>query len=711
MQKSALYTNVALWIIVSQIPALVAGSAFAQVSVNDEALVSEEITILGTKQERYNTRSSDIGRTNQEIIKIPRTVTVIPEQVLLDQQVYDLGDALKNVGGVTDGDGFGGTLTDYLIRGFRRDSIHRNGVRMSQVTNNQPPTQNIESIEVIKGPASVLYGQIEPGGLVNINTKKPSFESRGLAQLVFDGYGKKLGTIDVSGSASDTVAFRLNGSFERSNTFRDFYEIEREFFSPSLLWNVTPDTTATITYEYYRDNRPLDRGFVTLSDGMGGRFIPDNIPRSRRFGEDIEERDSKVHLLEFTLEHQFSADWKGTMSLLYRTEDEFDLQVRPVSVDTDGNMVRRIDGTNDRTVNTYNVSAWVNGEVSVASIKNMLSFGFDYRDESEDRFFSVGTNVAGFNIFNPVYGLITDTRTPPGDPRGVNEKAVGAFIQDQAFLTEQFSVLLGGRYDETQGDSLASGNLTIINKKTKFTPQFGLLYQPTESTSLYASYSEGFSPNTVIDPITGETFDPEESRQYEIGAKGRFLDEKLQVTASVYDLKKNNIVALNSLGTLDLIGEVRSRGLELEISGELSPGFNILGSYAYTDNEILTPTSANLGNRTGNVAAHTFRVWGSYEVRQGRYAGLGGGLGVNYTSDRYGDDSNAWSLGDYTIVDASLWYYLETSALSLGSGNQIRLGLNVKNLLDERYFPAAGNSTRINIGRPRTIIGSVGFVF
>ncbi len=673
----------------------------------------EEIVVRGTRQERYNVHSTTVGRLDQDILKIPRSITVIPEQVLLDQQVSDLGDALKNVSGLTDGDGFGGTLTDYFIRGFRRNSIFRNGVRLSQVTNNQPPTQNIESIEIIKGPASVLYGQIQPGGLVNIVTKKPSFQERGLAQVVIDEHGKRLATIDVTspiGNGED-FAIRVNGSFERTDGFRDFYEIEREFFSPSLLWNIGENTSASLTYEYFKDNRPLDRGFVSLPDGQGGRYIPSNIPRSRRFGEDFEERDSQAHLVESIVEHRFSNGWNGTLSFMYRTEDEFDVQVRPNGIDELGNLRRRVDGTNDRTVDTLNFSAWASGDVQTGSINHQIAYGFDYRDESESRFFSVGQNVTGFNIFNPVYGLITDTRIPPGDPREFNEKAFGLFIQDQVSLTDRVSVLLGGRYDSTKGDSLANGNRTIINKKEQFTPQAGLLFQPTQTTTMYASYSGGFNPTTSVDPETGETFDPEEATQYEVGAKARFLDEKLQASIAIYDLEKNNIVALNGNGVLDLVGEVRSRGVELDVSGEVIPGMNILASYAYTDNEILTESDANRGNRTANVAEHTFRVWGSYEAKGGRFAGLGTGLGVNHTSDRFGDNSNTWKLGSYTLVDVAVWYYLDATLIGLGEGQQIRLGLNVKNLLDERYFPAAGNSQRINVGTPRTVIASLTYDF
>ncbi|MBL8264964.1 TonB-dependent siderophore receptor [Steroidobacter sp.] len=673
----------------------------------------QEVVVFGTRQERYSARTATIGRIEQDILTTPRSIQVIPEQVLLDQQVSSLGEALRNVAGLTEGDGFGGTLTDFLIRGFRRDSIFRNGMRLSAVTSNQPPTQNIEALEIIKGPASVLFGQIEPGGLVNINTKKPSYQQRGFAQLVFDEYGKKLGSFDLTGpvNQAETVAFRLNGSMERTDTFRDFFEIDREFISPSLRWDLSERTALVLTYEYFTDNRPVDRGFVSLPDGNGGRYIPRNIPLDRRFGERFEERDSKVHLVETQLRHSFNDDWRGSVNFLYRTEDEFDIQVRPVNVNAAGNLTRQVDATLDREVLTYSANAQLEGSFTTGPLAHRLAIGSDFRDEDIDRRFFTGQSAGGFNIFNPVYGLISSTLSGNGDPRREDGSSFGLYLQDQITLLDRLTLLLGGRYDESRGANLANGVTTVLDKKTEFTPQTGLLFQPTPSMSLYLSYSEGFNPVAQVDPTTGRTFAPETSTQYEFGAKGEFLDRRLILTGSVYDLEKDNIAELNSSGVLDLVGRVRSRGAELSATGEPVPGLNFVASYAYTDSEILGDFNTFRGNTLPGVAEHTMRLWASYEIRDGKLAGLGGGAGVDYTSDRFGDTSNAWSLGEYTVVDLSLWYYLRNAAIGLPGDSQLRFGLNIKNVLDERYFPAAGNSTRITIGQPRTIIGSVALDF
>ncbi|MBL8268966.1 TonB-dependent siderophore receptor [Steroidobacter sp.] len=669
----------------------------------------DEVVVVGTRQERYAASRASLGRFTQDVLTTPRSIQVIPEQVLIDQQVESVQEALKNVAGLTPSDGFGGTQTDFLLRGFQRDAMFRNGMRLGTTEINQPPTQNIETIEVIKGPASVLFGQIEPGGLVNLSTKKPSYTHRGFAQVAFDDYGKRLATFDLTGPLTgETLAFRLNASVERTSTFRDFYEVKRDFLSPSMRWDPSEDTTVMLTYEYFTDNRPMDRGFVSLPDGRGGRYIPNNVPVSRRFGERFEERDSKAHLVEGSVQHRLTDNWRAVVNVLYRAEDSFDLQTNPTAVTAAGLLTRVVSGSFDREVRTFSANAQLEGNLMTGPLRHQLGIGVDYRDMQVTRMFHSGTSRSGFDIFNPVYGLLPGTVSAVGTPFGEERKPLGVYLQDQISLQDNLKVLLGGRYDDAPGEVVNAGVPTVLDK-TKFTPQAGVLFQPTPATSLYASYSEGFNPVTTVDQFN-RTFAPQESAQYEVGAKGELFDRRLILSSAIFQIEKDNIVAENALGRLELIGEVRSRGAELSATGEPIRGLNFIGSYAYTDTEILT-VGRDQGHALPNVAKHVFRFWTSYEARQGKFAGLGGGVGVDYTSDRFGETNNTWSLGSYKVVDASLWYYLRSNLFGIGQNSQLRFGLNVKNLLDERYFPASGSGNRISIGQPRTFIGSIGVDF
>lgn len=669
----------------------------------------DEVIVVGTRQERYAASQASLGRFSQDVLTTPRSIQVIPEQVLIDQQVDSIQEALKNVAGLTSSDGFGGTLTDFLLRGFQRDAMFRNGMRLGTTEINQPPTQNIESIEVIKGPASVLFGQIEPGGLVNIRTKKPAYTHRGFAQVVFDDYGKRLATFDLTGPlAGETLAFRFNASVERSSTFRDFFEVDRDFISPSLRWDPSENTTVMLTYEYFTDDRPMDRGFVSLPDGQGSRYIPNDIPLSRRFGERFEERDSKVHLVEGSVQHRLSDNWRAVANVMYRAEDSFDLQTNPLAVSATGILTRGVSGSLGRETRSFNANAQIEGDLMTGPVAHKIGIGVDYRNLDITRTFHLGAVMTGFDIYHPVYGLLPGTVADVGTPSHEERSPRGVYLQDQISLRDDLKVLLGGRYDDAPGKLEDSGVTTVLDR-TKFTSQAGVLYQPTERTSLYASYSEGFNPVTTVDQF-GRTFAPQESVQYEVGAKGELFERRLIISSAVYEIEKDNIVAENTLGQLELIGKVRSRGVELSASGEPVRGLNFIGSYAYTSTEILT-AGATQGNELPNVAKNVFRFWASYEAREGKLAGLGGGLGFDYTSDRFGDATNRWSLGSYKVMDASLWYYLRSNLLGFAPNSQIRLGFNVKNVLDERYFPAAGNGNRISIGQPRTFIASVGLDF
>jgi len=711
--------KVGLFIVAS---AVVAGLGNASTAQDQASAIEgheqlDEIVIVGTRQERYNFSSTTVGRLDSDILTNPRSIVVLPEQLLLDQQINTISDALVNVAGVTQSDGLGGTKPDNVVRGFIIDTYLRNGVRVQ--LQHQPSPQNIDSIELLKGPVSVFYGQSDTGGVVNINTKKPQFEPRTLIQSRFDEHGHKLLTVDTTApwGESETVAYRLNAAIERTKTFRDFSEVNREFISPSILWRPREDLNMVFTYEYSTDDRPLDRGFVSLPDGQGGRFIPENIPVSRRFGEDFEVRDVKIHTFDTAIDYTLNDNWTLKASALYEVQDAFDVQVRPRSIDAEGNLTRRVDGFKDRETSTNHFSLYALGKLATGSIEHDIVVGVESNNTRETFKGAAQGTVGGFNIFNPVYGLIVDERQDSDFTEDlIRNKSYGVFIQDRMHISEKLSLHIGGRFDSAEGlftnNAGAPFGFGIIDDYSvdKVTGQGAIVYQPTENSTVYFSYSQGFDPKFQFSAFgSRERFDPTEGEQFEVGVKANFLENRLNITAAVYELTKSNIVGFLD-GTSQFIGDVRSRGLELTATGEPIPGLNFIASYSYLDNDILTE-SADKGNRNANVAKHTARIWASYEAREGRVKGLGFGAGVNYTGDRFGDTANTWSLGSFTVVDTALWYYLQVRDIGITSDMQVRLSVNAKNLFDKRHFLASGGDLRINIGQPRTITGQVSFLF
>jgi iron complex outermembrane receptor protein len=230
----------------------------------------------------------------------------------------------------------------------------------------------------------------------------------------------------------------------------------------------------------------------------------------------------------------------------------------------------------------------------------------------------------------------------------------------------------------------------------------------SDTVSAYASYSEGFRPNSGTDQ-EGNLFPPQKAEQVEIGLKGRLLSDRVNATIAVFDLEKDNVLELTVDGTVEITGIVRSRGVELDVVANPIEGWNILASYGHLDNEILG-NSANVGNRVRNVAANTASLWTSYEFREGRFRGFGAGIGLFHSGDRFGENDNTWRLGDYSLVDAGLWYYIPTGRIG-ERPSQLKIQANVKNLTDERYYSAAGNIRRISPGYPRTYVVTVAYEF
>lgn len=692
----------------------------------------EEIVVLGTPRDRYEAgRSDSLTGFSLDFLEMPRIVETIPEQLLLDQKVTELGEALRNVPGVMQSDGFGGTNDDFFLRGYRRNTVYRNGFRRR--SNFRINTTNLERIEVVKGPASIGFGQVEPGGLVNVVTKRPLGEPRGYVELRGGRWDDYFVLLDISRPLGDFFSFRVNGSLHDAESFRDFAEIERDVLAATGRFQFTDATTLDVSVEYRDEARPLDRGTIAVPVPGGTRAIVDT-PRSRRFGEPFESFETELEFYSIDLNHAFNDDWSLLASAAYETAESNDIQVRPrrilifdqnapivngfltgpatpKNVNDDPTdrifLVRRVDGSQDRKIIARFANIWLTGAFETGRVSHQVSFLADYREDDESRLFAIGATAAGvdlplFDVNNPVYGTI-DPILPGGVERSDNTNEYGFAVQDYIQFSERFAALVGGRIDVADADG--SGPL---EEESEFSPQAALLYSPTDSVSLFASYAESFIPNTqtVVDidgnVSTSDPFPPEDSQQVELGVKTQFFDGRLNFSAAIYDISKENVVAGRGDEAMLIDGQDAS-GVELSAGGQPVPGMYLIAGYAYTDAELPD------GNRPRNVAEHTANGWISYEFQRGGLAGLGLGAGVFYSGDRFGDDANTWELGSFTLIDASVWYNLPFSLGGRDESLPTRIQLSGKNLTDEVYYPASGfnGGQRINIGTPRSWFVSV----
>lgn len=716
----------------------------------------EKITVVGTNQKRYLIESNEsLTGFPVDFLDLPRVVNIIPEQVILDQKITDLSEALRNSPGISLGDGFGGTNDDFLIRGFRRNTVYRNGFRRE--TNFKTNLSNVEYTQVIRGPASITYGQVEPGGLVDVVTKKPLFESRVSGEARIGSFNDKFFLLDVSQPLTENIRVRVVASTQDAESFRDFTDISRDTISISSAIDFTNSTSLDLSYEYRDESRPLDRGTITVPTENGREVINEllDIPTSRRFGERFEVFESEFNFAEATLNHSITDNWSLKLSAAVENSSANDLQARPVGLaifDKDGPitedgfitfqnpadiatilgnavnnsifddptdqafLLRRTDGSQDQDVEVFYANALLTGEVEIGNINHRLAMGADYRDSETTRFFvstpftngvqqEIGGNGPLFNVSKPIYGNLVNSLGTEGVPIiTAIEKNTGAFVNDYIEITDKFNILTGLRYDtfEIDGD-------TPVSEADQFSPQLAANYNLSNTTSMFASYSTSFEPNTAVNSLSGknEAFEPEDSEQYELGFKAELFDGNLQASASIYNIQKNNILSTDENDLPILIEGQSSKGSEISISGQPTSGMNIIAGYSYVDAEI--GTGKNSSNRPRNVAKDTFNLWASYEVQSGRFEGAGFGAGAFYVGDRYGDDNNSYTLDAYTVVDISAWYTL--SVQNLGVDDTLRFQLALKNIFDEEYYSASGGDLRISIGAPRTIFASVSFDF
>ncbi|NRQ41351.1 TonB-dependent siderophore receptor [Rheinheimera sp. YQF-2] len=702
----------------------------------------ERVSVVGTSPHRYQTTSGDsLVGLPLDYLELPRIIDVLPEQLLLDQKVTELEEALRNIPGVSLSDGFGGSNNDYLVRGFRRNTIYRDGMRIA--SNFRANTANLDSIRVIKGPASVTYGQVEPGGLVDIITKKPLDEQRVYTELRAGSWSNYLLQADVSTPIGEDAAVRVNISSQDAGYFRDNFDIEKDIIALTGRYDVSENTRISTSYEYRDEFRSFDRGTLSIPTANGRVIVNKitDIPLSRRFGEAFEEIDTQFEFATLKLDHSFANGWALNVAAAWESSMSNDLQVRPVAViildadapisngfftapvtpeaiyDEDDDQIfltRGTDGSRERDQHVSYLSASINGEVMTGSVNHRIVVGVDRRRFNSSRYFvttptTTGTQSTGplFDLRNPVYGNLPDSlSTENGNLVTDETEDFGIYINDYINFTDSLALLIGGRqdYSDVDGDD-------EIKDVNAFSPQVALNYKPSANISTFVSYSEAFEPNTVLSfdnsgaQSETELYPAENSTQYEAGVKAQFFNSKLNGSVSVYDIEKENVLTVGADGLPALVKGQDSQGLEISISGQPVPGWTIVSGYAYTDASI--KTGSNAGNRPSNVAKSNASLWTSYEFTQGQWTGLGAGTGVFYMGDRFGDNANSWNLGSYTTCDLSVWY-----TLPLANAKQnMRFQLSVKNLFNETYYSASGGDLRINIGQPRSVFASVSATF
>lgn len=681
------------------------GLAFA-VEPGRESVVTNEdaiqVVVTGEQDRDYVVDEvSTATRTDTPLRDIPQSIQVVPQEVLEDQQVIRVRDALRNVSGIGEGNGFGDSRETYIIRGFFTNDVLRNGFLERSNFRTFRETVNLERIEILKGPASVLYGNLEPGGIINLVTELPLAVPRYEAQLQVGNYGTVRPSIDITGplNESRTLRYRLNAVYEHSDGFRDFDQnIERVFVAPVVSWEIGNRTDLILELEYLRDERPFDRGIIALGDGIA------DIPFDRILGEP----DDDVNIEEFgaslRLNHQFNDNWTLRNGLrFYTTDTAFQFARVGVLNEDTGELTRSDWSDNQSTFWNYSIQSSIQGEFSTGPVDHTLLVGVDLfrvTDTFDNR--SSLEPPPSINIFDPVYGLgDRPNREDLLEDRFLFQDEIdnlGIYVQDQMAIADNLILLAGGRFDLIDQDSTFNGVDSELEAEA-FTPRVGVVYQPIEPLSLYASFSRSFTPNTGT-TVDGDLLEPERGTQFEVGLRGEWLDGRLITNLAAYNLTKRNIAVTdpNNTDFSIAVGEQRSQGIELDVLGEILPGWNIIASYAHTDAEVTDDGgSAIEGNRLADVPRNAASLWTTYELQSGNLEGLEFGLGLFYASDRPGNLNNDYEIPSYVRTDARVSY----------SQDNWQLAVNFKNIFDVDYIQNGSFGRTANPGIPFTVLGAV----
>ncbi|MGF1566530.1 MAG: TonB-dependent siderophore receptor [Nodosilinea sp.] len=679
--------------------AIVPGLGLA--SAENEAL---RIGVTGAEDEGYAPRvSTTATRTDTPLRDIPQSIQVIPRAVIEDRNATELGTALETAASVASNGGRGLSVfgPGFLIRGFEnRGGIFRDGVEAFSL--GALSTSDIERVEVLRGPASVLFGQGEPGGIINLVPKRPLGEPFYDVSASVDSFGSYDGTVDLSGpiTSDSTLRYRLNLSYENFDSFRNLVDGRQLLISPIITWDISPSTSLDVYGQYTSDRETIDEGLVVGANGII------DLPRERFLGEDFGEFSQDQFNLGYRLNHEVNDNLTLRHALQYQQYSPRRYAPLFDSLDETTGELGRLAYFSGGNYQRFFTNAEAVGRFNTGSIPHQLLFGVEYRNTLEKPNFQFSNVYDSINIFAPVY-VGVPFAIEPEFFRDDTIRTWGIYLQDQIDILPNLKLLAGVRYDTADQfrttQDIGQPREEFSQSDSAFSPRVGVVYEPVEPLSLYASYTTSFQPAFGTSRnADASNFDPERGRQFEVGVKGNITDT-LSVTLALFDIRRQNVQTPDPNDPLFTVqtGEVASRGFELGLGGEILPGWNITTNYTALDAFVSEDNTIPVGNRLANVPDNQFSLWTTYQIQTGSLEGLGFGLGLYYVSLRVGNSDNSFTLPSYFRTDAALFY----------RRHNWRAQLNVENLFDTRYFTSSDQFLGVIPGAPLTVSARVGVEF
>ncbi|MEA9828972.1 TonB-dependent siderophore receptor [Xanthomonas campestris pv. raphani] len=645
-------------------------------------------------------------KTEAPLRDLPISARVLDHSLLDDAGVTDLAGALDMASGIAKANNLGGLWDSYSIRGFTGDPNFSsdymvNGFNASRGYNGLRDGANTQSVEVIKGPASALYGRGEPGGAVNIVTKKPLFDAQHSVDLSAGRFDSYRAALDSTGPLSETVAYRVNLMHKDQHSFRDTVDSDATLLAPSLLWMPTPDTTVSYELELLRIHTPFDRG-VTAIDGDANR-----LPASRFLGEpgdgdiDLHSTGHQVFAV-----HGLNQTWSLQGGATYRDSGMRGFSTEPWTLQADDRTLRRERRYRDYQGRDIAARAELLGTLGSGKVTHHVLFGIDGNRFNDSRYQLRARSAAtpySIDVLAPRYGVAQPGRLAPITDTDERQQVWGVYAQDQIDLGARWKALLGVRYDHYQQD--IANRLRATTQQASdgvISPRAGLTVHLDDTLSLYASAAAGFRPNSGVG-ANGQSFAPEKSRSLETGLKYVQPGEGLEATLAVFRIDKENVLSLDPADTsFSLpVGQMRSEGAELDLLGRLSPHLAASVGLAYTDSQVTRSSAAAVGTglaegrRFPNVPRVSGNAFVNYAQPLSGTRSAAVGVGVSRTGERLGsvDSNTGFVLPAYTV-----WRLVGHYDLS----ERLRLYAKVENLTDRRYAAFSYSEQWVYPGAPRT---------
>ncbi|NWE13129.1 TonB-dependent siderophore receptor [Pseudomonas yamanorum] len=646
------------------------------------------------------TRSASATKTDTALRDIPQSISVIPASVLQDLGSTNVERALEFAGGVSKQNNFGGlTLYEYSVRGFTTSEFYVDGFSANRGYPSTPDAANIERIEVLKGPAASLYGRGDPGGTVNIVSKKPQPEPFTTVQTSAGSWDRYRTALDVNTplDSEGNVLSRVNLAVEDNHSFRDHVEAKRVFVAPSISWQLDPDTSLLVESEFVRHRSTFDRGIVAPNNRWSG------VSRSTFLGEpndgDIRNHNNR---LQATLEHHLNDAWQLRLASHYKQGSLWGDASENRPLDTDGHTLNR--RYRERSTGWHDsiTQLELRGRFDIGSWQHELLVGTEYEDyRKKERVTAIAGGPYTIDIYNPVYGQPKPNGARSGTDFFEQVKSQALNLQDQVIFTDRLRGMIGARFEhfEQRTNDFARNHAKSQQTHDALTQRAGLLYQLTPEVGLFANASTSFKPNNGLD-AGGKSFKPEEGVGYEIGIKSELFDDRLSTTLAAFHIEKENVLALDpATDTNRAMGKARSQGFDLQLTGQVTDAVRVIGAFAYIDAEVTKgDKTIPTGSRILGVAKRSGSLLGVYEFQDGLLRGSDLGAAFTYVGDRSGEAGGRFELPAYHTVDLLAHYK---------ASDNVTVGLNLNNLFDEKYYERSYSNYWVNPGEPRNFTVSL----